>query len=64
MVEDKLNQAQRIRLESLTQSQIGVPFGTTAEVLIERAKKFETFITGEETTSLEEDTTVEESSNG
>lgn len=47
MLEDRLNQEQRIRLECIAQANI-LSHGASAEQIIEKARRFEKFIKGED----------------
>lgn len=48
MIEDKLSQGQRIRLECLAQANMTSVPGTSAEHVLEQAKRFETYVKTEE----------------
>lgn len=44
MVEDKLGQRQRIRLECLAQARVSSPPDASAEQIVEKALRFERFV--------------------
>lgn len=50
MLEDKLEHDERLRLECLAQANV-TSHGQSAEVIVQKAREFEQYVTGKEATS-------------